>query len=233
MKNLSAYISFGLLVLCSNAQAATILEIQNGVSVYADSVVASSGNYYNENFTGSSDFVNPIDTNALTAAVTGSNLRSYAWTPNFHLPATEQTYIDLSFSGDIFNGEGADLVLFFAGTGTQFKDGHFEDFTFSIDVGIDGVLDGANLGVNATGTSNIYNDAFFASYASIDLGLLGFDQNTPLGDIRIYLGNSNMPALAALGAYHSNPVVVPLPLPALLFSSGLFLLGLIGRKNAA
>lgn len=220
-------INIGLL---GNAQAATIFEIQNGVSVYADSVTASSGDYYNQTFTGASDLVNPINSGALAASVTGSNLNNYAWTPNFHLPTTEQAYIDLSFSDDIFNGEGDDLVLFFAGTGTNFQDGHSEGYLFSIDVGIDGILDGENLGVTSSSTSSIYDNDFFASYATIDLGLLGFDPTTPLGDIRIYLGDSSMPALAALGAYHTEAVVVPLPLSSILFGSGLMLLSLFRRK---
>lgn len=225
-------INIGLL---SNAQAATIatiFEIQSGVSVYADSVTASSGDYYNQTFTGPADFDSPISSGALAASVTGSNLNNYAWTPNSHLPTTEEAYIDLSFSDDIFNGEGADLVLFFAGTGTNFIDRPSEGFLFSIDVGIDGTLDGENLGVITSSTSSIYDDKFFASYATIDLGLLGFDQTTALGGIRVYLGDSSMPALAALGAYHTEAVVVPLPLSSILFGSGLMLLSLFRRRTS-
>ena len=144
-------------------------------------------------------------------------------------------------------------MLFFAGNATTFLDGHYEDFLFSLDIGADGSIETGLLGV--TDSTSFYNTSgvlenlpagitadniteqqmsdlgvsFFASYALIDLDAYGYDQTSPLGDIRIYLGDSSMPALAAVGAYHTT--VVPLPLPALLFSSGLALLGWIGRRK--
>lgn len=215
--------------LFSNVQAATIFDIQSGVSTFADTVTGSSGNYFDQTFNG--DLSSPaITTSALSTAVTGSDLSTYAWTPDFHMPTgPDNAYIDLSFSSNIFNGAGADLVLFFAGNGTQFKDGHTEEFLFSIDVGANGSKEGGLFGVTTTTTSSIYGGSFYASYAAIDLDAFGFDQTTPLGDIRIYLGDSSMPALSALGAYHTS--AVPLPMSALLFGSGLALLSLFRRKN--
>ena len=229
MKHFSKYIFLSLVTLFSNAQAATIYEIQSDVSAYANNVVNSSENFYDQNF--NKDLSSPyIDADALTTAVTGSAIDTYAFTNVFHETGTNDGYITLNFGIDIYNGAGADLVLFFAGNGTSLSTG-IEPFLFSIDVGADGSKEGGLFGVTTTTTttSNIYGDSFYASYATIDLDTFGFDQTTPLGDIQIYLGDSSMPALSALGAYHTS--AVPLPMSALLFGSGLALLSLFRRKN--
>ena len=229
MKHLHLY-SLALLILFGNVQAATIFEIQSDVAVYASSVEDKTGDYYDQTFT---DFASStaLTKNQLAADVTGSDLTKYAWTPNANLSnPVGNSYIDLAFSGNIYNGIGDDLVLFFAGTGTTFKDGHAEPYLFSVDIGADDTIEALNQGVITSSTSDIYGDLFFASYAMIDLDDYGFDQQTPLGTIRLHLGDTSMPALAALGAYHTT-AVVPLPLPVILFSSGLALLGWIGRRK--
>lgn len=217
-------------------QAVTITEIQDGVAIYADSVATSSGNYYDQNFVYDSsltleeNFASPINSTALSTAVTGDNLTTYAWTPEYNLSSgVDRAYIDLNFANSIYNAEGADLILFFAGTGTTFKDGTSKTFQFSMDIGNIALNDGGLFDVVATTTSDIYNDKFYASYAMIDLDLFGFDQTTALGDIRIYLDDKSMPALAALGAYNTS--AVPLPMSAVLFGSGLTLLSLFRRKH--
>jgi hypothetical protein len=240
--------------LFNNVQAATIFEIQDSVSIYADSVVNKSGDYYDQtfiNFTTSS----PLTISTLSATVAGSDLTKYAWTPDAHMPTgTANAYIDLSFADMIYNGDGNDLVLFFAGNGTTFQNGSYAEFKFSIDIGADGSIESGLLGVTDSTTfyksSGVLEDleagmtsatiteeqktslgvSFFASYALIDLDAFGYDQTSPLGNIRIYLGDNSMPALAAVGAYHTT--VVPLPLPAVLFSSGLALLGWVGRRKS-
>jgi len=248
MKKLPTYSLLAFLALFSNAQAVTITEIQAGASVYANSVEYHSGKYFNQTFvyddtlTINKNFSSPLSRNEINTAVTGSDLMTYAWTPDYNLPTRtgqNDAYLDLRFATDIYNGDGADLVLFFAGTGTKFKTATpgvfvFERFQFSLDVGADGILEGDAFGVTTSETSDIYGGNFFASYAMIDLdNFVGFDKTTPLGDIRIYLGDGSMPALAAVGAYHTQTAVVPLPLPIILFSSGLALLGWIGRRKAA
>ena len=254
MKSLPLYIPLAFFSLFINAQAATIFEIQSGVSIFANSVSGSSGEYFNQTFTG--DLTTPITETALSNAVTGSDLTKYAWTPDYHEPSDpDNAYIDLSFASNIYNGEGYDLALFFAGNATTFQDGSFEDFLFSLDVGADGTIESGLMGV--TSSTTFYNQSgelvdlpseitleslteedkialdisFFASYAMLDLDAFGLDQSTPLGDIRVYLGDSSMPALAAVGAYHTT--VVPLPLSAVLFGSGLTLLSLFRRKRQA
>lgn len=228
MKHFSRYSFLALVTLFSNAQAATIYEIQSDVSAYANNVVNSSENFYDQNFNGDIDSLY-IDPGALSTAVTGSSLETYAFTNVFHETGTNNGYITLNFGIDIYNGAGADLVLFFAGNGSNLSTG-IEPYKFSIDVGNDGTYEGGLLGVTTSTTSGIGGD-FFASYAMIDLDTFdGFDQTTALGDIRIYLGDSSMPSLAALGAYHTT--AVPLPLSSVLFGSGLALLSLFRRKKS-
>lgn len=230
MKHFSRYSFLALVTLFGNVHAATIYEIKSGVSTYATNVVSSSENFYDQDF--NKDLSSPyIDADALTTAVTGSALDTYAFTNVAHETETNNGYITLNFGTDVYNRDGDDLVLFFAGTGTTFKDEHTEEFLFSIDVGNDGTYEGGLLGVTTSTTSDIYGGAFFASYAMIDLDTFGgFDQTTALGDIRIYLGDSSMPSLAALGAYHTT--AVPLPLSSVLFGSGLALLSLFRRKKS-
>ncbi len=153
--------------------------------------------------------------------------------PHVNVPGEQpvgNSYIDLGFSGNIYNGDGVDLVLFFAGNGTNLSTGTF-DYNFSVDIGADDSIEASNIGVISSSTSSIYGDRFFASYAMIDLDDFGFDQHTALGDIRIHLGDISMPALAAVGAYHTT--AVPLPASLVLFGSGLTLLSLFRRKPQA
>ncbi len=232
MKSSTLYSLLIFFSLLGNAQAATIYDIKDGVTVFASSVTSSTGDFYDDSFVNFS-ITPPTSASALEATVTGSDLSTYAWTPNAHMPsnpAVSSAYIDLSFSQNIYNGNGADLVLFFAGTGTNFQNGTSETYKFSIDVGANGSQEGGLFDVIPTTTSDIYGDKFFASYAKINLDQFGFDRSTPLGDIRIILSDTSMPALAALGAYHESPMVVPLPLSSILFGSGLALLSLFRKK---
>jgi hypothetical protein len=228
MKNVLITIAIALSTASVPAQAATIYDIQSDVSVYANGITGVIGDYYDQNFTGLAN--PPINQQTLKDNVTGSDLTSYAWSPEGNMPSGDGgAYIDLRFSQDLYNHEGNDLVLFFAGTGTVFKDPRpAEAFLFSADVGIDGSLEADNMVVITSDTSDIYGDQFYASYAFIDLGD-SIDGITPFRDIRVFMDDTSMPALAAVGAYHTT--AVPLPLPALLFLSGLSVFGFFTRRR--
>lgn len=236
MKYVFIFSLLALSNLFSNAQAVTIDKIQAGISMYANSVTNHTGNYFDQSFvydnqlSTEDNFSSPINAVDLTSTVTGGDLSTYAWTPDAHLSTDiNSNYIDLSFgdTGNAYNGEGADLVLFFAGNATLFQDGHKEDFLFSIE--IDGFTSSL-LGVITSETDNIKGYDFFASYALINLDDFGFAANASVNDIRVFLGDSSMPALATVGAY--NATVVPLPISSVLFGSGLMLLSLFRRKKA-
>jgi len=227
-----------LINLFNNAQAVTIDVIQNNVAFYANSVTGSNGGYFDQSFvydsslSAAENFSSPLSIGGISAAVTGGDLTTFVRTPDANLSTDpnyiNNSYIDLSFGDTVnaVNGNGVDLALFFAGNATKFKNGTIKEYLINIEIG--GVLSGLT-GVTTSETSDIYSDKYFASYALIDLTDFGFDANAAMGDIRIFLGDSSMPALAAVGAY--NATVVPLPLSSVLFGSGLALLSLFRRKK--
>ncbi len=217
--------------LFNNAQAALITDIQLGVTYYADSVTGSNGDYFDQSFAGDLS-APPVDAAQLETAVTGSDLTTYVRTFEANLTTdpnyVNNNYIDLSFGNTIkaFNGNGADLVLFFAGNATKFKDNSIQEYLFSFETGS---FKSDLLGVTTSKSSALYGYQYFASYALIDLSDYGFAANAIIDDFRIYMGDSSMPSLAAVGAY--NATVVPLPLSSVLFGSGLALLSLFRRKR--
>jgi hypothetical protein len=232
-----------LLNLFNNAQAVTIDVIQNDVAFYADSVTGSNGGFFDQSFvydsslTAAENFSSPLSTAQIATAVTGGDLTTFVRTPDANLSTdpnyVNNSYIDLSFGDTVnaINGDGVDLALFFAGNATKFRDGSIENYLVNIEIG--GVQSGL-LGVTTSETSDIYSDKYYASYALIDLADFGFGANAAMGDIRIFLGDSSMPALAAVGAYNAtayDATVVPLPLSSVLFGSGLALLSLFRRKK--
>lgn len=134
-------------------------------------------------------------------------------------------YIDMSFTGTnaVYNGLGNDLALFFAGNND----------TFSI------MINGTTKSYNpqSTPTPWTVSDQWGSYNLTValveldDFGLTG--SQAALGDFRVYLGDQTRPALSLVGGFHTQPYFsqVPLPLPALLFASGLGLIGAFGRKR--
>ena len=80
-----------------------------------------------------------------------------------------------------------------------------------------------NLYDNVTGAE--LDDGIEISYFNLFIG--GPTYNGAIGDFEAY---SNF---SLAGAYHTDVAAVPLPLPAILFASGLGLLGLVGRRSKA
>lgn len=178
----------------------------------------------------------------LSAAVT-SDAGNYVLNP-YH----NSGYIDLGFDGyDVYNGVGNDLVVFIVGNST----------TFGLDVyDINGaaVSEGIVYDVPANGSSTVFDndgnwlcvggtddkctDGAALSAIFIDLGdsIAG---DVALGSIRVWLGEdyngtdglNTRPRFSLAGGFHTEATVVPLPLPVVLFSSGLALLGWIGRRK--
>ena len=207
------------------------------------------------------DFLKPDPTtylnNASLADVVTSNPATYTLSP-----FRETAYIDLGFRGfDIYNGVGNDLVIFIVGNTTSFGLDIFDINGTRVNTGVYNVAtptfanDGSNLNFGDTvldkdgnwlcvnGTDNFCTDGAALSAVFIDLedSIAG---DVALGSIRIFLGNDFnginpvtgnpvRPRFSLAGGFHTEATVVPLPLSAVLFSSGLALLGWAGRKKTA
>ena len=139
--------------------------------------------------------------------------------------------IDLDFGTHVYNGAGFDISIFFVGGGQQ---GH--SFGLSLPDNPDAYpdmmhfdssshADYEHTGFNLTGTG------YSIFRMDIDLDEYGSLGGAPIGALSLDIAyKSAVPSL--VGAYHLQPsAVVPIPLPAVLFGSGLALLGLIGRRN--
>jgi len=141
--------------------------------------------------------------------------------------------IDIGFGNKtVVTGSGVDLVVLSLSSG--------DDYTFGLQAfGNDGTLL-SSYNYDTAVNSNIYSSGILQT--TIDL----FDNNSAasaladdieLGYIRLFIGNgfnggtNAYSNLSLVGAFHTQTAVVPLPLPIILFSSGLVLLGWIGRRK--
>ena len=177
-------------------------------------------------------------------------------------PFRETAYIDLGFKGfDIYNGIGNDLVVFIVGNTTSFGLDVFDINGTRVSTGIYNVAtptfasDGSNLDfgdtvldnngnwlcVNASDDVCTNGAALSAIFIDLEDSIAG---DVALGSIRIFLGEDFngihpvtgkpiRPRFSLAGGFHTEATVVPLPLSAVLFSSGLALLGWTGRKKTA
>lgn len=145
---------------------------------------------------------------------------------------------DLGFDGfDIFNGDGDDLVIFIIGNGSSFDLDVFADSgvgiysnTFNV-TSADAVYDDDGNWLCVGGTDSICTGGYALSAIFVDFGN-SVAGDVALGNIHVSLKNA---AFSLAGGFHTGPTIaaVPLPLPAVLFSSGLALLGWVGRRKSS
>ncbi len=230
MKKLN--ITLGLLttLLASTVNATVIAGVD--MVAFADSAVGSRdalGNLHTfYNYSSNS----PISAAQLTLDLTDPNSAQPDATTavaTYVLSTDPDAYVDMGFTGSnaIYNGAGADLALFFAGDFTQ-------PDVFDIQI------NGFTRKYTPVGTPIpwITTDAFSSynlTYALIELDDFGLANSVdPLSPFRVFLGDPTLPALSLVGGFHTSAPIaaVPLPVPALLFVSGLGLLGVFGRKHA-
>lgn len=152
--------------------------------------------------------------------------------------ATDYVAIDLGFgSNTVVTGTGVDLVVFSLWSGESYSFGLqafdknntlLSSFNYPLTVGGD------------KPTSSIFSSGVITTSINLlDSNEVALGDNIELGYIRLFIGNDYNGGTGAysnvslVGAFHTQTAVVPVPLPIILFSSGLALLGWIGRRKAA
>lgn len=159
-----------------------------------------------------------------------------ASTTTWVMSTDADAYIDLTFETGVYNGDNTDISIFFIGGGST---GH------TVDVAINGHINPAETRTytifsnsdtytnscmpDGTGQCGITSTPILVM--DIDLADFTFLGNNPIVDLRLGVGNASaVPSLVG-GYYLESTAVVPLPLPVILFSSGLALLGFVGRRK--
>lgn len=240
-------INIALLLFTSGAQAATIkVGSINDIQV-ADVLTASSNNLACESSSTAAncDFEQTFHAGTYLSNTALSSLVTSDYRTSVKSPVESNAFLDLSFSNTMYGGEGNDLVLFFIGNTTSFGLDVFDmqnndlmsTGTYTIET-TDAVFndDGSWLCISANATdsqcsagyplSAIFID-FGAAYDGVEIGNI----HLTLGDGFNDVGSSNF---SLAGGFHGQAAaVVPLPLPIVLFSSGLAMLGWFGRRKAA
>ena len=254
MKHLTSTINLCLLAITAtvtmHAHAAPI-SVGNINDIYVANQLLGSSSHADCETTQNQtncDFLTPspvtfLNNAALETAVT-SNPAQYVLSPY-----QNSSYIDLGFNGyDIYNGNGDDLVVFIVGNSTNFGLDVFDNTGTVVSTGTyhvpaDGsstVFDNDGNWLCVGGSDNLCTGGAALSAIFIDLedSIAG---DVALGGIRLLmgedyngidsLGNPVRPRFSLAGGFHTEAVVVPLPLPLILFASGLTLLGWIGRRK--
>lgn len=174
--------------------------------------------------------VDPIITTEPATAIYGSG-------------ATVYSAIDLGFgSNTVVTGQGADVVVFSLWNGYDYTVGLqafatdntlLSDYKYTVD---NSDYFGSSSAIVTTAI-NLFDNSLNDGTSGVEL-----DDDIELGYLRLFIGpdfNGVAGGLSAysntslVGAFHTDAVVVPLPLPIILFSSGLALLGWIGRRKKA
>ncbi len=203
------------------------------IQVYATNVDATYGSFSaapNGTALGSDSEVQSIIASDASAAIYGSS-------------PTDYSVIDLSFGNDVtvLTGAGADLVLFSLWRGSDYIIGLQ---AFGID-SISTPISSFNYPINTCSETNEHsNCASGISALSIDLfggNNLALDDGIEISFLRLFIGGNfyNGPGegfesysnFSLVGANYTDSMVVPLPLSAVLFGSGLSLLGWVGRRK--
>jgi hypothetical protein len=190
----------------------------------ADSLLGSNGSFLDYTSVTTAD---TITSSQLASDLTDTDQGTYV------LSTDPNAYVDLGFTGSnaIYNGAGADLALFFVGNNRTFR---IQINNTTRTYNPTQLKDPTDpLGNNyLTVTDSFQTYYLTASLINLDdFGLAGSADPLAMSSFRVFLGDSSRPALSLVGGMYMQPAVVPLPLPALLFASGLGALGLFGRKR--
>lgn len=227
MKKLSPLFVLILATMATQSQGTTVAGINGLTLLSAGDSVSGTSNFLNYESATAAD---TISQETLRSNLADNELGTYV------LSIDPVAYIDIAFtSADIFNGAGNDLAFFFVGSVDS-----SENVIINFDLSINGIIN--NYTPEITPVRTIITDSF-GSYtltaAQIDLDDfgLGYASATALQDFRVLLGTDNslnLPALTMVGGFYTSPapIVIPLPLPVVLFASGLGALGLFARRKS-
>ena len=241
------FIHIALLILTTGAQAATIdvgdiknIYVANGSiessnSANCDGSPTATGCNFEQTFHAGT-YLSNTELHALVTTDFRTSVKS---------PVNNSAFIDLTFTNTIVNGAGNDLVLFFIGNTTTFGldtydldggligSGNYTIATPTFDTTEqtvsffgDTVRDDAGDWLCINSTDSLCTGGYALSAIFIDFGKSL--EGTAIGKLHLKLENSNF---ALAGGFHTTATVVPLPLSVVLFSSGLALLGWIGRRR--
>lgn len=219
-----------LTLLVTSAHAAPI-SVGNISNINVANILLGSSN--DAACSSNCDFLNAASVllnDAALAPVVTSNVSDYV----FSSTAGNGAAFDLGFDGfNLYNSDGNDLVIFIIGNTT----------TFALDVSdtTGNVISSGNYSVTTAntvfdnsgnwlcigGSDSACTGGYPLSAVFIDFGD-SFAGDLALGSLHISLNNA---AFSLAGGFHTAPTVIPLPLPFVLFGSGLAFLALVGRRK--
>lgn len=213
---------FSVLIFAATSSVAYGASIGGiNLAATANNVLDSYGNFYNYDTprppypSGVSPL--PVSSGQLVSDLSDSSEATYVFS------STSGAFVDLDFSASngIYNGAGGDLALFFVGD------------TGSPSVEINGTtINYAPVILPEPMTVSDSYGLYNLTMAMINLDDFGLAYNANVTSIRLDF-NGKSTALSLAGSIYNTeqPATVPLPLPALLFASGLGALGLFGRSR--
>ncbi len=218
MKVLSLITGLLFAAASSATYAAPVSFAGYDLTATSDAATINSGTYYDWN-----DNVVTDPTPYLTYT-DASSFGTYVYSKS------DNASLTVSFSNPFYNGAGNDLALFFVG-----------DTVTSVEVAIGNSVQTIDL--QSTGQVVTYpqtGSSYNLTVGLIDLSGFNVPGNTAVSSFRLITspitldnGSHTAAGLSLAGSMYNTqqPSPVPLPLPALLFGSGLGVLGLFGRRK--